>query len=422
MTPVVVALGGVDWEPDLVAALHHPSAAVEVSRRCVSALELVTVAATTSARCALVAVATGLDNELVMRLRSHHVAVVGIAASASDEDEFRRIGVTDLVLITASDVASASREIAATVARVTTADGPTDTAGSNKVVVAQRHRGRLVAVWGPPGSPGRSSVAIGFADESAALGITTLLVDADTRAPSLSILLGVVDEVSGLGAATRRGDVGRLDVAELAGCARTVASNLRLLSGVSRPSRWHEVRPAGLDQLWRTATTSAALTVVDVGGDLDALDELDRLSPKRGGAGVSAIEQADLLVAVCAAEPLSLTRLAQALPAVQENWPHLPIRIVVTRARASAVGGHPIEQVTDALRTHLSRAPDQHPTFISDDRAGYDEAVREGRTLRESSPNSAARRDLERFTRDVCGQLLLLPEPHRARGWRRRSA
>jgi len=422
VTPVVVALGGVEWEPDLVAALNHPSTSIEVSRRCVSALELVTVAATTSAHCALVTATTGLDAELVMRLRSHRVAVIGIAASASDADEFRRIGVTDLVVISPSDLATAGREISATVKRVTApGDRPEGVVGA-KVPVSQRHRGRLVAVWGPPGSPGRSSVAIGIADEAASFGIPTLLVDADTRAPSLSILLGVVDEVSGLGAATRRGDVGRLDMAELAGCARTVAPSLRLLSGVSRPSRWHEVRPAGLDQLWRTATAATDLTVVDVGGDLDALDELDRLSPKRGGAGVSAIEQADLLVAVCAAEPLSLTRLAQALPAVQDNWPDLPIRIVVTRARASAVGGHPVDQVTHALRTHVSVSPDQQPTFISDDRSAYDEAVREGRTLRESSPNSAARRDLERFTRDVCGQLSLLPEPQRARGWRRRSA
>lgn len=422
MTPVLVALGGVEWEPDLVAALHHPSTSVEVSRRCVSALELVTVAATTSANCALITVVTGLDNELVMRLRSHGVALVGVAASTSDEDEFRRIGVTDLVMISPSDIASASREISAAVTRITVLGGRTEGAVGAEASVSQRHRGRLVAVWGPPGSPGRSSVAIGIADEAASIGIPTLLVDADTRAPSLSILLGVLDEVSGLGAATRRGDVGRLDVAELAGCARTVAPSLRLLSGVSRPSRWHEVRPAGLKQLWRTATAATDLTVVDVGGDLDALDELDRLSPRRGGAGVSAIEQADLLVAVCAAEPLSLTRLTQALPAVQDNWPDLPIRIVVTRARASAVGGHPVDQVTQALRAHVSPSPDPHPTFISDDRSAYDEAVREGRTLRESSPNSAARRDLERLTRDVCGQFSLLPAPHRARGWRRRSA
>ena len=40
--------------------------------------------------------------------------------------------------------------------------------------------GRLVAVWGPTGAPGRTTVATYLACELAGLGVSTVLADADT--------------------------------------------------------------------------------------------------------------------------------------------------------------------------------------------------------------------------------------------------
>ena len=53
--------------------------------------------------------------------------------------------------------------------------------GAGERVAAEepgRH-GTVVAVWGPTGAPGRTTVAITLADELARLGHETLLVDAD---------------------------------------------------------------------------------------------------------------------------------------------------------------------------------------------------------------------------------------------------
>src|SRR5699024_2575898 len=44
---------------------------------------------------------------------------------------------------------------------------------------------RVVAVWGAPGAPGRTTLAVNIAAEAAALGVATIVVDADTEAPSM---------------------------------------------------------------------------------------------------------------------------------------------------------------------------------------------------------------------------------------------
>src|SRR3954447_4820088 len=53
--------------------------------------------------------------------------------------------------------------------------------------------GRVVAVWGPTGAPGRSTVAVALASELAQLGVSALLVDADVYGGVVAQLLGLLD-------------------------------------------------------------------------------------------------------------------------------------------------------------------------------------------------------------------------------------
>src|SRR5699024_11795478 len=66
--------------------------------------------------------------------------------------------------------------------------------------------GRMIAVWGPTGAPGRSTVAVNLAAEAAASGRETVLVDADAYGPAERRILGVLDEAPGLVAAARAHD------------------------------------------------------------------------------------------------------------------------------------------------------------------------------------------------------------------------
>ena len=74
---------------------------------------------------------------------------------------------------------------------------------------------RIIAVWGPGGAPGRSTLAIELAVELARGGRHVGLIDADTHAPSLALALGLADEGPGFAAACRQAELGGLDAREL---------------------------------------------------------------------------------------------------------------------------------------------------------------------------------------------------------------
>ncbi|MGA7148209.1 MAG: P-loop NTPase, partial [Microbacterium sp.] len=74
---------------------------------------------------------------------------------------------------------------------------------------------RIIAVWGPAGAPGRSTVAVELAVELARGGRHVGLIDADTHAPSIALALGLADEGPGFAAACRQSEFGGIDAAEL---------------------------------------------------------------------------------------------------------------------------------------------------------------------------------------------------------------
>ena len=109
---------------------------------------------------------------------------------------------------------------------------------------------RIIAVWGPAGAPGRSTIAIELAVELARGGRHVGLVDADTHAPSIALALGLADEGPGFAAACRQADFGRLDAGELtriSALARSIAA-CEVLTGLNRPSRWPELSESRVDR------------------------------------------------------------------------------------------------------------------------------------------------------------------------------
>jgi Mrp family chromosome partitioning ATPase len=104
-------------------------------------------------------------------------------------------------------------------------------------------RGRIVAVWGPTGAPGRTTVAVGVADELSRLGVSAFLVDADVYGGVIAQMLGLLDESPGLAGAARLAAAGNLDAAGLVRLAGAVRPQLQVLTGLARADRWPELRP-----------------------------------------------------------------------------------------------------------------------------------------------------------------------------------
>ena len=184
-------------------------------------------------------------------------------------------------------------------------------------------RGRVVAVWGPTGAPGRTTVAVGIADEAARLGVSTLLVDADVYGGVIAQVLGLLDESPGLAGAARLAGTGTLDGPALVRLAWAVRPHLRVLTGLARADRWPELRPRAVAAVLEEARRLAGVTVVDCSFSLEDDEELsfDTAAPRRNGATLAVLEAADTVLCVSGADPVALQRSIRALGELREVLP-----------------------------------------------------------------------------------------------------
>lgn len=417
--PVLLAVTGAPYEDDLVAGLERAPSGLVVVRRCVDLADLLATAATGTARAALVdAGLRRLDTESLHRLATARVAVVGVVAPGDDAGErrLRQLGVDEVVRADAGTAAMA-QAVGAVLARgAPGASPPADPVAGAEPSGAATDPGRLVAVWGPTGAPGRTTVAVTLAAELAAAGAPTLLADADTYGACVGQVLGLLDEAPGLAAAARAANAGGLDVAGLARAAREVGPGLRVLTGIARPDRWPELRPAALGLVWERARRLAAWTVVDCGFCLEQDEELayDTAAPRRNGATLATLDVADVVLAVGSADPVGVQRLVRGLSEVAGLAPRAEVRVVLNRVRRGPVGADPEQQLAASLQRYAGVS---RPWFVPEDRAGCDAALMAGRTLTEAAPGSPARASLARLAADLVGA----DQPRRRRGARLRT-
>ena len=226
--PVLVAAAGSPWEARAIDRLER-GGDVALARRCVDLTDLLATAGAGLGSVAVVSPALpGLDADSVSSLRRSGLGVVLVAAPDElldgDAERMRRLGIEHLLASTELDslvgtVVSAGADPApgATSPDVDDEDDETET-----------RAGRLLAVWGPAGAPGRTTVAVGLAAEVAAAGHEVLLLDVDAYGGAVGQHLGVLDEVSGLLAAARSANNGELDDARLTGLARQVGDVERI--------------------------------------------------------------------------------------------------------------------------------------------------------------------------------------------------
>lgn len=260
--------------------------------------------------------------------------------------------------------------------------------------------GRLAVVWGPGGAPGRSTVAVNLAAEAARAGEEVVLVDADTYGPALSQVLGVLDEAPGLVAACRAYDRDTLDEDTLDALLPLVQPGLRLLSGIGVPARWPELRRSALEGVWGALRRRGGLVVADVAAVLEEDEELsyDTAAPQRNAAALTALQRADVLLAVVGADPISLTRLLRERARLQELG--APAMEVLVNRVGSPVPGERVRELLD------QRLPGVPVHLLPDDPAACRAARWDGALLAEAAPRSALRRSL----REIAGSAALLGE------------
>ncbi|MGO1285824.1 MAG: AAA family ATPase [Brachybacterium sp.] len=358
------------------------SRTARVVRRCADLAETLAVVAAGIGDVVLIDVSVrGLGRDAIAAMM-RDAAVVGLR-SQEDSDQ------TALGLRHVLFASSSIEEILATVTAAVSGEQEEGASWLQEAAgTGEESDGRLVAVWGPGGAPGRSTLAVNLAAEAAAAGADTVLVDADTYGPSQSQLLGVLDEAPGLVAAARAHDRDTLDPETMESLLPLVQPRLRLLSGIGVPGRWAELRRTSMDGVWAALARRGGLVLADVASLLEEDEELsyDTIAPQRNAAAISAIEASDAVIAVVTADPISITRLLREHSRLLELDVE-ELHVVVNRVGAPVPG----DRVRELIASRIQVAS---LTLLPDEPTACRTAAWDGALLAEAAPRSALRRGL----------------------------
>ena len=381
---MLLLASGAAWES---VALESLSGApdVVVLKRCVDVDDLLASAGTGQAHVVVLSLdAPGLDASAVAHLRRHAVRPVAVVPDPAHGETVARAGRLDIAtLVPVAGLASLAEA-------VTSVEDLGDTRIRDELDVQPPEPSasgthRVVAVWGPAGAPGRTTVATAVAAELARRRASTLLVDADPWAGSVSQHLGILEEVSGVLSAARLAGSGQLRE-RFTSVRRAVDEHLSVLTGLPRADRWVEVRAGAVTDILELAREQAHV-VVDTGFGL----EQDRGSdfgaaPARNTMTLESLDVADEVLVVGSADPVGLSRLARGLVELRELTGGLPVRVAVNRMRPTLGWS---EKDIAGMVEGFARISGLH--FLPEDRAGVDRALVGGRSLLEVGETALTR-------------------------------
>jgi MinD-like ATPase involved in chromosome partitioning or flagellar assembly len=375
---VVTLAGDPEREADLAPRLAtEPS--LDLYLRCVDRVELL-AAMRSGAIDAIIAVGapSWFDDAAAAEAARAGLRVVGVADNSFETRALENRGASVL------DARSSVGQIvdACRSARPITPAAPSETTGSRS--------GRVIAVWGPKGAPGRTTIAIELAYALAGTADPTVLIDADPYGGDALQLLGVVEELPTIlwAAAAAASDDGRRDL--VSNLRRVGGHGLLLVPGLPRADLWPEVGDYGYAELIKLLAAEARFVVLDIGFCLEDQSSL-------GGPGgrntmaLAALERADSVIAICRADVVGVKNFIWSFESLRELVDDDRISIVLNR-----VHGGEGREIDELLSRHTGlRSSVVFPDLPLDCR----KAVEQGEALQEVRSSS-----------DICTRARLLAE------------
>ena len=328
-----------------------------------------------------------LTSSLVSICDEAGVRVLALVSSAMDRRHASSLGLLESGELDA-DWPTIERDLAIIPVRVAAPPEPepdADTEGPRPGIV--------IAVWGPAGAPGRTTISINVAAELAAAGHSVALADVDTYSGSIAPALGMLDEAPGFAAACRLAGADALNRSELERIGQRYGSgrsSFWVLTGIGRPSRWPELSAERVTSTLQECRRWVDFTIVDTGFSLEHDEEIssDLFAPRRNAASITALREADRVIAVGCADPVGLSRFLRAHVDLVETVAEGRVIVAMNKLRASAIGLNPIGQVTQTLSRFGGI---DSAAMIPYDAVALDAAILSGRTLADAAPKSPVR-------------------------------
>lgn len=269
-----------------------------------------------------------------------------------------------------------------------------DAAGKPKI-------GKIIAVWGTHGAPGRSTLALALAAYLNEQG-STILVDCDINAPAQVQLLGLPEDSSGLASAARLATHGELDSTRLVQTLLSAKADLQVLTGLGRSGRWRELPVASMNKVWEVCRHTAEYTVVDLSGGLEEERVEDfAMEPDHDAVAAALLEQADLTLIVGAADPVGIRRLIQLLNSNRQAVGGRS-QVVVNRVRSSTAGADPNSAIGSVLARYTSASD---IVYVPADYRLFDKALMQAQPVAVVESRSAAAKSIAKLAKLVMSQL-----------------
>lgn len=331
MINAIVAIGQTDWEGQFVSGLTHPMTGIQVQRRCVDAVDALAVSKVLSCDIVIISDHTmRVDRDFVSEIRNQNIRLIALTNNANYFEDF---GVSETVALDPTNPL-ASISVLSALARVNKAELEPEVVPT----------GEMVFVGGFGGGVGKTRLALELAYQFAKQNNRALLIDGDTYGPALLQYFGLAPNVKGLLEICR--EIERKNNGDkIENLASTnLMSNLDLLVGINKPSRWIDLRTSVVTQLWQLCLAQYSLVVVDGGPILEhePLAAIETGLPKRNLVALSALAASRKVLLICPAQPLAVTKLIKGLAENSALFLNKDVSIAV-------LGGKDKKQAKDAL-------------------------------------------------------------------------
>jgi MinD-like ATPase involved in chromosome partitioning or flagellar assembly len=258
-------------------------------------------------------------------------------------------------------------------------------------------KSKVITVWSPAGSPGRTTIAASIAVELAKQGGRTLLIDADCYAPSIEFQFGIDQSHAGLAAIARAAIQERLDFPTLNKLAVDFSFGkieLKIITGLSMPDRWQEVGFDGINAILEFAQQQFDCIVIDVASPIELQVIHEKSLVQRNSMTIAALKAATHVVAVCGAKDSDVHRFVWEYQQLRSLEIQGELQVLVNQLRTATLGRSAAKQIADTVH-RLTGC--QVQDFIDFDQAAADRAKLDGVPIVLAGRNSSARAQLSKF-------------------------